>query len=160
MQPIHQRILVVDDEPAIRSVLKTFLTSLGHGREPLIEPGSPKRLGTTSSTIAAKVFADRVKELEQVKVDRAVLGVERRMTLGAFVPQHLALRRQEATVTELWLKETHARLTSGAIHFFGADRPLLFVPGFGGSFVDTDLPEVGGLDVPAMTPVARSKKCT
>src|SRR5688572_7521145 len=67
-------------------------TSLGHGREPLIEPGSPKRLGTTSSTIAAKVFADRVKELEQVKVDRAVLGVERRMTLGAFVPQHLALR--------------------------------------------------------------------
>ena len=102
-------------------------TSMGHGREPLIEPGSPKRLGTTSSTIAAKVFADRVKELEQVKVDRAVMGVERRMTLGAFVPQHLALRRQEATVTELWLKETGARLQSGAIHFFGADRPLLSI---------------------------------
>lgn len=102
-------------------------TSLGHGREPLIEPGSPKRLGTTSSTIAAKVFADRVKELEQVKVDRTVLGVERRMTLGAFVPQHLALRRQEATVTDTWLKETGARLQSGAIRFFGADRPLLTI---------------------------------
>ncbi|HEX8394610.1 MAG TPA: hypothetical protein VF665_19845 [Longimicrobium sp.] len=93
-------------------------TSLGHGREPLVEPASLKRLGTTSPAIAAMVFADRVKELEQAKVDRAVLGVERRMTLGAFIPQHLALRRQEATVTQTWLKETGARLQSGAIRFF------------------------------------------
>lgn len=102
-------------------------TSMGFGREPLIEPGSPKRLGTSDPRIAAKVFADRVKELEQVAVDRAVLGVERRTTLGAFVPQHLALRRQEATVTATWLKETGARLQSGAIRFFGADRPLLSI---------------------------------
>lgn len=102
-------------------------TSFGHGREPLVEPGSLKRLGTTNPTVAAKVFTDRVKELEQAKVDRAVLGVERRMTLGAFIPQHLALRRQEATVTETWLKETSARLQSGAIRFFRADRPLLSI---------------------------------
>jgi integrase len=102
-------------------------TSLGYGREPLIEPGSPKRLGTTSPAVAAKVFADRVRELEQTKVDRAVLGVEKRMTLGEFVPQHLTLWRQEATVTETWLKETGARLQSGAIRFFGADRPLLSI---------------------------------
>jgi hypothetical protein len=102
-------------------------TSLGYGREPLVEPGSPKRLGTTNPAIAAKVFTDRMKELEQAKVDRAVLGVEKRMTLGAFVPQHLSLRRQEATVTETWLKETGARLQSGAIRFFGADRPLLSI---------------------------------
>lgn len=49
------------------------------------------------------------------------------MTLGVFIPQHLALRRQEATVIELWLKETGARLQAGAIHFFGADRPLLSI---------------------------------
>jgi integrase len=49
------------------------------------------------------------------------------MTLGAFVPQHLTLWRQEATVTETWLKETGARLQSGAIRFFGADRPLLSI---------------------------------
>jgi hypothetical protein len=84
-------------------------------------------LGTTNPTVAAKVFTDRLKELEQAKVYRVVLGVEKRMTLGAFVPQHLALRRQEATVTETWLKETEARLQSGAIHFFGADRPLLSI---------------------------------
>jgi hypothetical protein len=27
-------------------------SSLGYGREPLVEPGSPKRLGTTSRVIA------------------------------------------------------------------------------------------------------------
>jgi hypothetical protein len=102
-------------------------TSLGYGREPLIEPGSGKRLGTTNPAVAAKVFTDRVKELEQAKVDRTVLGVKKRMTLGAFVPQHLALRRQEGTVTETWLNETGARLQSGAIRFFGVERPLLSI---------------------------------
>jgi hypothetical protein len=37
-------------------------------------------------------------------------------------------RRQEATCTETWLRQTGARLMkSGVIQFFGADRPLLSI---------------------------------
>lgn len=94
---------------------------LGGGRERLVAPG--ERAATTDPDVAAALAAARIRELEQQRRNRTLLGVERDTTLGSYVERHLVLKAEAARVTDQWIEQTQVRLDR-AIAFFGGDRSL------------------------------------
>jgi integrase len=98
------------------------LTSEGGGREPLVPRG--ETLATSDDRVAAVLFAQRLRELRGAKVDKAVLGVARRATIGEWAAEHIRRRRGSKRVTERWLAEMEMRLQV-ACEYFEPDTQLL-----------------------------------
>ena len=98
------------------------LRDLGGCREALKAPGEKR--GTTDSDIAADLAAKRVKELEDQKRRKVILGVERVEGLKSFVAQHLLQKAKAGKVAARWLEQTQRQLET-AIDFFGSDRDVL-----------------------------------
>lgn len=94
---------------------------VGGGQEAL----KPKdgKTATTDADLAAKLAADRVKELERLRRNKNILGVEKEATLEAFAAHHLIEKNREGKVTEGWLGETEKRLAR-AVAYFGAEKLL------------------------------------
>jgi integrase len=94
---------------------------VGGDREALIPPG--ESLATTDSVIAEKLVADRLKELQEHRRNRSLLGVERQASLAAFAEHHLIEKARSGNFSEDWLAQTQYQLEA-AVEFFGADREL------------------------------------
>jgi integrase len=94
---------------------------LGGGREALRpDRNSP---ATTDPSIAEKLAADRVAELQAEKRDAVLFGISRKETMQSFTAYHLVQKAKTGAVTEQHLAATQQRLDT-AISFFGADRDL------------------------------------
>ena len=97
------------------------LRDLGGGREALKAPGEKR--GTTDSDIATELAARRVKELEDQKRRKVLLGVERVEGLKRFVATHLLQKAKGGKVTTGWLEAAEYHLRE-AIKFFGEERDV------------------------------------
>ncbi len=60
---------------------------VGGGREALIAPGQFR--ATEDADVAQKLVADRLRELEQFRRHKLLLGIERRAKLEEFAAHHL-----------------------------------------------------------------------
>ena len=94
---------------------------LGAGREPLIARG--ETMATKDRDIAAELAQARVKELQERKRTKVLLGIERDAGLAEFAAEHLMKKAREGRVTRGWLKESERELVR-AVEFLGASRSL------------------------------------
>ncbi|MBI4538932.1 MAG: tyrosine-type recombinase/integrase [Gemmatimonadetes bacterium] len=90
-------------------------------RQALIPPDGTR--ATTDPDLAAELATARVKELEERRRSKVLLGVERLGALQEFADHHLRCKAREGSVTKRWLAESQHRLER-AVEFFGADRVL------------------------------------
>ncbi len=90
------------------------------GREALIASGEAR--ATTDPDVAQKLVADRLKELESRRRNRALLGLEKPARLGEFAEYHLREKAKSGKVTERWLAQSQYQLQI-ALDFLG-DRDL------------------------------------
>ena len=81
---------------------------------------SGERYATTDEDIAIELAARRLRELEDKRRRKVLLGVERVEGLKAFTAEHLLQKARAGKVTARWLEQTQKQLES-AIDFFGAD---------------------------------------
>jgi integrase len=93
----------------------------GGKREPLISDGDT--YATPDEAIAGELAAARVRDLQERKRNKVLLGVERQATLAAYAAYHLERKAESSEVTDRWLEETEVRLQR-AVEYFGADREL------------------------------------
>ena len=98
----------------------------------VLQPGEPSRQAlipdqetraTTDTDVAAEFAGRRVKELEERRRNRTLLGIERIVQLEAFADHHLLLKKRESAVTDGWLAEAEHHLER-AVEYFGAAREL------------------------------------
>ncbi len=94
---------------------------VGGGREALISPGA--RTATTDPDIAAHLATDRVKQLEERRRSKTLLGIERQESLSAFAAHHLVEKARAGKVTDTWLVQTERQLQA-AVDFFGPSRDV------------------------------------
>jgi len=94
---------------------------VGGKREPLVAPG--ETVATTDRVVAETLLAGRLRELQERRRNRALLGVEAPATLASYASHHLVQKAKSGRVTEKWLKETEHRLRR-AVEFFGGDCEL------------------------------------
>lgn len=94
---------------------------LGGGREALVPTG--EKLATTDPDVAAELAGARVKELEERKRRKVLVGVEQDVTLGAFATRHLVQKKRDREATDRWLDSAQKHL-EGAVAFFGAEASL------------------------------------
>lgn len=97
---------------------------VGGAREALIPPGA--RTATTDRVVAEKLVADRLKEFQERRRNRMLLGVENQTTLAAFAQYHLEQKAKAGNVTYGHLAETEHRL-GVAIESLGVERELASV---------------------------------
>jgi integrase len=97
------------------------LRSIGGGREALRPAG--ETLATTDPAIAQTLLAKRIKEIEQRKRDKTILGIRRRTTLQQYAAEHLRKKAQAGKVTEETLENAERHLKY-ATRFFGGGRDL------------------------------------
>lgn len=95
--------------------------AVGGKREPLVAPGDTR--ATTDETIANKLYADRLVDLQERKVNKVFTGVESAMTLGGYAPVHLVNKAKSGKYTDTWLGSCEHML-GVALEFFGEDRAL------------------------------------
>lgn len=93
----------------------------GGKREPLVPKG--ERLATTDPDIAARLVSDRVRDLEQRRRAKTLLGVERVAYLEEYVEHHMVEKARAGRLTSGSLEENYKRLRD-AVRFFGAPREL------------------------------------
>ncbi len=91
----------------------------GGGREALIPPGESR--ATTDPIIAEKLVGDRLRELQERKRNRVLLGVERDAGLQEFASHHLVEKVRSGKFTDRWLQVMEGHLQE-AVEFFGGDR--------------------------------------
>ena len=96
-------------------------SDVGGGREALVPPGT--RSATTDFDLATELAAQRVRELEEKRRNKSLLGVEREAGLGWFAAHHLREKAKAGKVTDGWLGDTEMQLRR-AITFFGSERDL------------------------------------
>lgn len=94
---------------------------VGGGQETLVAPG--ETYATTDPDVAQELAARRVRELEERRRSRTLLGIERQETLRDFVDHHLREERGSGEVTDRHLDEVEKRLAVAA-EFLGGDRFL------------------------------------
>ena len=94
---------------------------VGGGQEALKPKGATT--ATTDADLAASLASDRVRELERLRRNKNILGIEKEASLEAFAAHHLIEKSKEAKVTEGWLGETQKRLAK-AVAYFGAETLL------------------------------------
>jgi len=94
---------------------------VGGKREALIPDGLTN--ATDDPVIAGSLLGDRLKELQEKRRNKVLLGVERDATLKKFAAEHLIKRAKSGQVTERWLTMVERHLRE-AVEFFGAERQL------------------------------------
>jgi integrase len=99
-------------------------TDVGGGQEALRPPGAPS--ATTDPDIARQLVADRVKELEAARRNKAILGVERQASLKEYAAHHLRQKKRAGKVSEGYLVDAEVHL-SRAVEYFGATRDLMSI---------------------------------
>jgi len=75
---------------------------VGGRREALIPEGESR--ATTDRIIADKLVADRLRELQERRRNKVLLGVQRDATLYEFAAQHLVKKAQSHEFAERWLE--------------------------------------------------------
>lgn len=96
-------------------------SDVGGKREPLTPAGSA--LATSDRDVAERLSGQRVKELEQKRRNRDVLGIEREKNLADYAAYHLEQKAKSGEVTTPWLESTERHLAA-AVGFFGSERGL------------------------------------
>ena len=100
--------------------LRAF-SDVGGKREPLVAPGEP--VATTDQTVAETLLADRLKELQERRRNRALLGYEGTGGLAEHAAEHLKKKARSGRFTDHWLQSAEHHLRR-AMEYFGADRDL------------------------------------
>ena len=95
--------------------------SLGGGREALVPLGETQ--ATTDPDVAQHLAAERVRELEQQRRTKTLLGIERDASLAPFASHHLVEKKRSGNVTDKWVGKSEMQLQR-AVDYFGADRSL------------------------------------
>lgn len=83
-----------------------------------------ERRETTDPVIAETLVAKRLAELQELKRNKNVLGIERQTTLASFAAHHLVRKAEAGRVTEGWLTETQKHLESAIAFFCNDGDPL------------------------------------
>lgn len=94
---------------------------VGGGQEALRPKGA--KLATDAPDIAEQLAAERVRELEQRRRNKSLLGIERPATLAAFAREHLRAMAKGENVTDAWLEQAQRHLDA-AVEFFKPAREL------------------------------------
>lgn len=94
---------------------------VGGGREALVPPG--ENLATRDRDIAEKLAADRLRELEQRRRNKHLLGIEETATLAEYGAYHLEKKAESGKFTFQWLETSELHLRA-AVDFFGAGRDV------------------------------------
>ncbi len=94
---------------------------VGGRQEALIAPR--EHAATRDPDVAQKLATARLEELERVRRNRVLLGIERQSTIAAFARDHLIAKAKTGNVTRQWLEVSEEYLRR-AVAFFGADRDL------------------------------------
>ena len=93
----------------------------GGSREALIADGDTQ--ATSDPDVAAKLYADRITQLDRKRRLKDLHGIEKQETLKPYAAYHLMQKARDREVTERWLEEAQRHLES-AVEFFGADTDL------------------------------------
>ncbi len=81
----------------------------------------------TDDHATARVLCDRrLKELQVIRRQRAILGDAADLGLAAFASHHLIQKKQSGQVTDGWLRQAESYLTR-AVAYFGANRELMSI---------------------------------
>lgn len=94
---------------------------VGGGQEALIPRGSA--LATTDPDVARALVDQRVKQFEEARRHRNLLGRRGPARLKAFVDHHVKLKRELGRVTASYVDKVEAHL-GVALEFFGEDREV------------------------------------
>jgi integrase len=100
--------------------LRAF-NDVGGRREPLVAQG--QRVATTDRTVAEPLLSDRLKELQERRRNRSLLGYEGTEGLAEHAAEHLKKKARSGRFTVRWLQSSEHHLRR-AMDFFGADRHL------------------------------------
>lgn len=120
---------------------------VGGKREPLVPRGA--RIATSDSAVAEALVADRLKELQERRRNKNILGVERQSTLKEFAAHHLLQKARSGNVTDAWLHTAEMHLRA-VVEFFGGPVDLRVI----------DPPAVGRfVQWLAMQPSGRGQAC-
>jgi len=95
--------------------------NVGGGLQPLVAPGD--RYATTDAIIAEKLANDRLRELQEAKRNKVLLGTARSASLETFAAHHLTEKTRSDQFTGQWLRSI-ARHLRTATEFFGPGREL------------------------------------
>ncbi len=96
-------------------------SDVGGKREALVPEGGTR--ATTDPDVAAKLAADRVKELERARKSKGLGSQWKSSGLASYAEHHLRKKAQEGEVAEGWLTTTQGHLET-AVQYFGAGRDL------------------------------------
>lgn len=94
---------------------------VGGGREALVPEGQSR--ATTDPDVAARLYADRLAELDRARRLRGLHGITREATLAEYAAEHLRKKARDGEATSRWLEDVERHLRA-AVEFFGADAPL------------------------------------
>lgn len=97
---------------------------LGGGQEALIPPREAR--ATTDPDVAADLATQRVKELESLKRNMLLFGVDRQSNLQDYAIRHLELKAKGGEGVRSWLQQSQRHLQAAA-EFFGAEIDLVAV---------------------------------
>jgi integrase len=95
--------------------------ALGGKREPLVPLG--EKAATNDTLVAEALVGDRIKQLQEARRNKVLLGVEQPATLKEYASRHLVLKAKSGRVTPSHIGELETRLER-ACEFFGSDRDL------------------------------------
>ena len=107
--------------PRAYADFRDFADAGGRHFEALIAPGA--RTATTDPIIAEKLATDRLRELQERRRNKVLLGVERQAGLADYAAHHLIEKARCGRVTSNHIAAEEQYL-SRAVAFFGADREL------------------------------------
>lgn len=82
-----------------------------------------EKAATTDPDVAAELAQRRIKELEEQRRKRTILGIERQSTLKKYAAQHLRTKARDREATARWLQMSEKHLRA-AVDYFGADTDL------------------------------------
>jgi len=94
---------------------------VGGKREPLVASG--ETVATTDRVVAETLLADRLRELQERRRNRTLLGYEQAASLAEYAAEHLKMKARSGRFTERWLQLSEHHLRR-AVEFFGSGRPL------------------------------------
>lgn len=93
----------------------------GGGQEALIPPSRTQ--ATTDPDEAARLAAERLRQLEAARRDRSLYGLSRATTLGSYSAEHLRKKAEAGKVTTKWLEAAEIFLQR-AVDYLGTNRAL------------------------------------
>ncbi len=95
--------------------------ALGGKREPLAASG--ERAATTDRLISETLLSDRIRQLQEQRRNKVLLGVEDRAGLQEYASRHLVLKQKSGRTTDRVLVQLETQLRR-ACEYFGRGREL------------------------------------